>query len=893
MAAVAVLSMAAVPVGLLASPAAASSAGVLRITAASSSTNVTFSGSTSGSTVVTVTDGTRGELSIADLDQRLQDSDVVLDSATVSLATSIMADGPHRLDLHGAALLEADVAVSTQGSVDFAGTVDGSHALSVNAVRGVRFAGSIGSVAPPTSVTIGAPTPTSLAADVTTAGGQWYGGPVALDADSTLASVGGGTVGLNDVGLDGHRLGLPGDSLLQARVGGPGTTHVFGGGTTTIAGSATVESPTVVEGDATLRVDGVAGEVTFTGNGTLAGNGRTGDVRGIAGMQTIRPGTDGRGTLSTHSIAMTAASDDLRVTLGPDGTSGRVISQGSTALAGHLTVHLADGFLPAVGSTFTIVESPATATPIQAAFTNMPDGSELPIDGVDLRIDYGSHAVTLTVIGPPEAPTSVTAAPGAGQARVSFSAPAADGGSPVTGYTVTAVDLTTPAEGGQVAHGTSSPITVDGLTDGDLYVFTVTAENAAGSSAPSQDSPAVTPRHASTTTLTPPTSTMVGVAVTLTATVAPAPSAGTVTFTDDGHPVAGCAARPVSTTDGRATCTTSFEAAGSHSIQATFSGSPQAEGSSGSTTIGVDPAQPPVADAGPDQDLKLAGAPTLRARLDGAGPTDDGEPNALTYTWRERNVTLATGVTATVPLGAGTHHITLTVDDGQFTSTDEVVVTVLDPTPPVVTPTTAGPVGLNGWYVGDATVTWSVTDPESDVDASVGCGATVVDADTVATTITCRATSAGGTTTVDQTVHRDATPPTVDYAGNTGGYALTDTVHITCSATDLVSRVASDSCTSVDSPAYLLPGGPQTLTASATDNAGNIGHGSTSFTVVVDAGTMCDLIGSWTDKGTANSLCTKLHHRSYTSFDNEVRAQTGKRLTVDQAAALLRLRREL
>ena len=47
----------------------------------------------------------------------------------------------------------------------------------------------------------------------------------------------------------------------------------------------------------------------------------------------------------------------------------------------------------------------------------------------------------------------------------------------ITGYTVTATDSTTPANGGQTGTGTGSPISVTGLTNGDSYTFTVTATN--------------------------------------------------------------------------------------------------------------------------------------------------------------------------------------------------------------------------------------------------------------------------------------------------------------------------------------------------------------------------------------------------------------------------------
>jgi hypothetical protein len=93
----------------------------------------------------------------------------------------------------------------------------------------------------------------------------------------------------------------------------------------------------------------------------------------------------------------------------------------------------------------------------------------------------------------PDPPTAASATAGNAQASVSFTTPTNNGGDPITGYTVTAVDLTSHSLGGEIATGATSPITITGLTNGDIYTFTVTASNAFGTGVPSSTTNSITP----------------------------------------------------------------------------------------------------------------------------------------------------------------------------------------------------------------------------------------------------------------------------------------------------------------------------------------------------------------------------------------------------------------
>jgi len=98
----------------------------------------------------------------------------------------------------------------------------------------------------------------------------------------------------------------------------------------------------------------------------------------------------------------------------------------------------------------------------------------------------------VTPVGLPGAPTAVLATRGSTLANLTWSAPASDGGSPITGYQVQVRTGTTVVRT-DVLTGTATSAIITGLTNGTAYNFRVLAVNAQGVGAVSAASNTVTP----------------------------------------------------------------------------------------------------------------------------------------------------------------------------------------------------------------------------------------------------------------------------------------------------------------------------------------------------------------------------------------------------------------
>lgn len=232
----------------------------------------------------------------------------------------------------------------------------------------------------------------------------------------------------------------------------------------------------------------------------------------------------------------------------------------------------------------------------------------------------------------------------------------------------------------------------------------------------------------------------------------------------------------------------------------------------------------------------------------------------------------------------------------------------IDQVAPTLTATVSPEPNAAGWHAGDVTISWSCADelsgvsscPEDTVitDSGDDLSATGVASDVAGNTVT---VEVGG-------IKIDRAPPTVAYSGQQTSYSLVDEVAITCAVADDLSGIASHTCADVAGPGWTFGAGTTTASAAATDNAGNVGAGSVSFDVVVDAQGLCALATEFSSKAdVARALCSKLDAWSVSAtrgntksaagqlaaFRNHVRAQSGKALTQDEAELLLEFSTEL
>ncbi|MBD0384505.1 discoidin domain-containing protein [Paenibacillus sp. WST5] len=225
------------------------------------------------------------------------------------------------------------------------------------------------------------------------------------------------------------------------------------------------------------------------------------------------------------------------------------------------------------------------------------------------------------------------------------------------------------------------------------------------------------------------------------------------------------------------------------------------------------------------------------------------------------------------------------------------------------------PNGLNGWYTAPVTVTLSAY---GNVQYSVDGGSSwfAYDAPVMLSREGTNQMLYRPATVTDAVYPKsvdaklDPTAPQVTIAGE-ASYTIDQAIRITCSAVDTVSGVTYSPCGApiVDVKAYTLEPGVHTVTAEAQDAAGHSGSAEHSYSVVATFDSLSALTGTFSQEtgasgwqGMAASLQQKLAdakakaaagkgeeaRNMLQAFIHEVNAQSGKKLSGEQAAVLIR-----
>jgi RHS repeat-associated protein len=293
----------------------------------------------------------------------------------------------------------------------------------------------------------------------------------------------------------------------------------------TVPGAPTIGTATAGNAQATVTFTAPTsnGGATITGyTVTSSPAGGVDSNAGTTGVSHVITGlTNGtaytftvKATNSAGSSTASAASNSVTPATVPGAPTIGTATGGNTQATVTFTAPTSNGGSAITGYTVTSsptggVDSNAGTTGLSHVMTGLTNGTayKFTVKATNAKgsssASSASNSVTPATV--PGAPIIGTATSGNAQATVTFTAPTSNGGSAITGYTVTS----SPAGGVDSNAGTTGLSHVmTGLTNGTVYTFTVKATNAKGTGAASTASSSVTP----TATVTVPGAPTIGTA---------------------------------------------------------------------------------------------------------------------------------------------------------------------------------------------------------------------------------------------------------------------------------------------------------------------------------------------------------------------------------------------
>jgi Dockerin type I domain len=304
----------------------------------------------------------------------------------VTLTTGLGSVQPHNLTVTGATLRLDRATLVAQGDVTNSGTIELTGLTSVD-----RYI--LGSAGPITNSPGGTIRVLSglLGGRIDNQGtitvvfqAYWFNGGASFNA---------GTIDVTGtLTLDQSVTSFVNTGAVTVKAGGTftvtGGLYTQAGGTTSVAGTMTVSGPYTQTGGTTT----VAGTMTVNGD-----FGQSGGETTVISTMTVNGafGQSGGSTKVGHSLTVNGAFDQSGGTIGvalngpiPGTEYGQIIVNGTVNFGGAtLSPVLFPGFIPPVGTTFTIIDNDGT-DPVTGTFAGLPQGAVLSTGGQSFSISY-------------------------------------------------------------------------------------------------------------------------------------------------------------------------------------------------------------------------------------------------------------------------------------------------------------------------------------------------------------------------------------------------------------------------------------------------------------------------------------------------------------------------